>query len=155
MAAVFYVVNLREVRLNRRISLTKDFILPIASKEGISSYFTVMNMEWTDFDDFFKKYSRKVDPQYAIAFQTYHTTCEVLGFQYKRGLIDLETVYEMCGEYIIEFWLKFKPVMEEFIRSGRSGKDVYNNFEYLAYQLAKIKNERDPTFPPIQKFFNQ
>jgi hypothetical protein len=155
VAAIYYILNLGEVILNRRISFTTNFILPISSNEGMMHYISLTEMRWTDMDDYMKKYDSSVNPDNFVARNTYWTTCEVLGFQYKRGLIDLETVYEMCGEYIIDVWLKFKPIIEEYKRLGQYGKDTFHNFEYLAIQLAKIKQRKDPTYPPIQKFFNK
>lgn len=118
-------------------------------------YVTLVRMNWTDIDDYMKKYDSVVNQENFIARNTYWITCEVLGFQYKRGLIDIETVYEMCGEYIIDVWVKFKPIIDEYKRLGQYGKDSFKNFEYLAYELAKIKQQRDPTYPIIQIFFQQ
>jgi hypothetical protein len=146
VAAIYYVMNLREVTLNRPIQFTNTFILQISSKEGMMHYTHLMLAKWTSIDDYMKKYDSKVDPESFLAHLSYFTTCEVLGFQYKRGLIDLETVYEMCGEPIIDTWLMYKPIIEEYKRLGEYGKDSFVNFEYLAVELAKIKRSRDPEY---------
>ena len=146
IAATYYVLNLREVTLNRRIQLTNTFILPISSKDGMQHFTHLMQAKWTSIDDYMKKYDQEVDTESFLARLSYFTTCEVLGFQYRRGLIDLETVYEMCGEPIIDTWLKYKPIIEEYQRLGQYGKDSFNNFGRLAVELARIKRERDPTY---------
>ncbi|MGD0805847.1 MAG: hypothetical protein ABSA11_17430, partial [Candidatus Bathyarchaeia archaeon] len=40
VAAIYYMLNLREVRQNRRISFTSNLLQTIASKEGIRSWVT-------------------------------------------------------------------------------------------------------------------
>jgi hypothetical protein len=151
VAAFYYVLNLNEVRLNRRLTFTTNFILPITSKDGMQNFAKFIAMRWSDFDDFKKKYDHTVDPENFVARQTYWQTCEALGYQLKRGLIDIETVYEMAGEHIIDTWLMFKPLIEEYKRFGQYGKDSYANFEYLVDRLMKIKLERDPTYSPFNR----
>jgi hypothetical protein len=147
-------MNLRETKLNRRLTFTSNYILPISSKEGITNFATLMKMTWTNFDDFKTRYDLTVDTENFVTRMMYWQTCEALGLQLRRDLIDVETVYEMCGEHIIDVWFKFEPIIKEYMKRGQFGKDIFKNFEYLANHLADIKKERDPTYPINRNWSN-
>jgi len=153
VAAIYYMLNLREVRQNRRISFTSNLLQTIASKEGIRSWVTLMNTKWNNLEDFRIKYDSAVNEENFIDRQMYFYACEIIGFQYRRGLIDLETVYETAGEPIIDIFLKFKPVLDEYKRLGDYGKDVLQNFEYLSFKMAEIKSQRDPAYKGAYQYF--
>jgi hypothetical protein len=70
---------------------------------------------------------------------------DVLGYQYRMGLIDLETMYELIWTQVIMTWIKFKPIIDMY-RKSDWGTDQFANFEYLARELWKLKAVRDPTY---------
>lgn len=55
-AASYYIFNLRETTRSRRVALTNTLIQSFISEEGSRRWADMMNMEWKDFDDFYKKY---------------------------------------------------------------------------------------------------
>ena len=68
IAAIFYVLNLRISQRNmkqtletRRIGLIDSITTRIANAEGRRNYQELMNYEWTDYDDFEKKYGSDYD----------------------------------------------------------------------------------------------
>ena len=63
VAAVYYVLNLREISRNRRITLTTTVLEPFMTKEGYGDLLDLLDMEWTDFEDFKNKYDHRVDPE--------------------------------------------------------------------------------------------
>jgi hypothetical protein len=146
VAAIYYIMNLREITLNRRIQFTTNFILPLTSREGIVNYAKLIACSWTNIEDFMKKYDHKVDQETFLARMSYFQACEVLGYQYKRSLVDIGTVYEMCGEFVIDIWAKYKSIIFEYKKLGQYGGDAFLHFEYLAVELAKIKQKRDPNY---------
>ncbi len=63
VAAVFYIMNLREQRRNarltletRKIGLIDSLQKQLISEDGMRNYFELMNYEWRDYDDFEHKY---------------------------------------------------------------------------------------------------
>jgi hypothetical protein len=102
-------------------------------------------MEWKDFDDFYKKYDSTVNLDNYAKRVTHWSYYEILGVQYRTGILDAETLYAVSGVSIINMWLRFKPIIEEY-RKFDYGKDFYGNWEYLANDLARIKAERDPSW---------
>jgi len=72
--------------------------------------------------------------------------CEVLGRQYRSGVIDLDTLFSVCSINISQLWVKFKPVIEEYRKRDVYSKIEFGNFEYLAVELAKLLEKRDPNY---------
>ncbi len=62
----------------------------------------------------------------------------------KKGLASPETIYDLGQSGIIPFWAKFKDVIEE--RRKVAGRDFYSATEFLAGEMIKIKQSRDPLF---------
>jgi len=63
VAAVFYVLNLRETTKNRRITLTNTMMQPFMSEEGNRLFIDLVNMKWSDLDDFMLRYDSKTNPE--------------------------------------------------------------------------------------------
>jgi hypothetical protein len=63
---------------------------------------------------------------------------DVLGFQVKAGLVDLETIYELNWAPVLMTWMKFKPIIEEYKKTDY-GSDSYANFEYLVREIWRAR----------------
>ena len=62
MVNVHYVMNLREVKRNRRITLTTTMLQPFMTEEGFNQINDLLEMEWSDIDDFKRKNDSSVNP---------------------------------------------------------------------------------------------
>jgi hypothetical protein len=152
LAAVYYALNLRETTRNRRITLTNTLMQPFLTEEGMKNINEMFDMEWTDFKDFMKKYDSKLNPSNFAKRMALWNNLEVLGFQYRSGLIDLGTVYSVCLMLVPMLWMKFKPVIEEYKKFDYP-KTAYENFEYLASEIAGYVARRDSSFKGSQQYF--
>jgi hypothetical protein len=152
LAAVYYAMNLRETTRNRRITLTNTLMQPFLTEEGMKNMIDLTDMEWTDFDDFMKKYDSKVNPSNFAKRMSLWNNIEVLGFQYRSGMIDMGTVYSVCSNLIPMMWMKFKPVIDEYKKFDYS-RDLYENFEFLASEIAGYQARRDPSFKGSKQYF--
>jgi hypothetical protein len=103
------------------------------------------NMQWRDWDDYVKRYDSSVNRENFGKRVAFWNTCESIGYQYRTGAVDLETVYNVCGAYVIQSWAKFKPIVERY-REWEWAKDTYSNWERLADALEKLQGERDRDF---------
>jgi hypothetical protein len=146
LGVVYYMLNIREQTLNRRVTLTNSLIQSFASREGYRLMEDLYNMKWSDFDDFLRKYDSLVNPDNLAMRASVFTICEILGRQYRSGLIDIDTLFSVCNTNITQLWVKFKPIIEEYRRRGVYSKIEYENFEYLAVELRKLMAKRDPDF---------
>jgi len=141
VAAVYYVVNLRETAKNRRITLTTTMMQPFMTVEGLRQFINLISMDWKDLDDFKKKYDSRVNPQNYAERLSIWNLCENLGQLYREGLIDLKTLYGGSSYMIQIMWLKFKPIIEMY-RGGDFPKNYASNFEYLAEELNEYHRAR-------------
>ena len=100
LAAFYYALNLREANRNRRMALTTSLMQSFISEEGVKRFMDLANMQWTDFDDYYRKYDSTVNPENAAKRVAYWNACEVLGYQYREGIIDIGTLNAACTQLI-------------------------------------------------------
>jgi hypothetical protein len=145
VAAIYYVYNMREQRRNRRITLTQSLIQSFSSPETFRIQGELMNMEWSDYDDFEKKYGSDYNvDNYAKRMYIFYYF-EALGDLLKAGLADAETLYSVIWLVPITVWMKFLPTITEN-RKRYTGKDGWSGFEYLVNRMLEIKRQHDPGY---------
>jgi hypothetical protein len=143
VAAIYYIFNLRETTKNRKIAYTTNFMQTFYSKENSRRFIDLRQLKFKDFEDFQTKYDSVVNPENFADRWSFLGMLDVLGFQYKAGLVDLDTLYELNWSPILMMWVKFSPIIKEYKKSDY-GRDTYANFEFLARELWRLKVERDP-----------
>ena len=135
IAAIFYVINLRETTKNRKITLTTTLMHPFCmTEEGMRLFIDLTAMNWKDIEDFKAKYDSRVNPENYSKRFAFWNMCENFGRLYREGLIDLETLYGGSNFLIQISWTKFKPVIEAY-RGGDFSVNHLENWEYLAGKL--------------------
>lgn len=138
IAAIYYIVNLREINKNRKITLTTTMMQPFMTEAGIRLLIDLTTMEWSDLDDFKRRYDSRINPENYAKRIAMWNLCENFGRLYREGLIDLETLYGGSGFTIQIMWVKFKPVIEMY-RVSDYTKGHYGNFEYVAEKLNEFQ----------------
>jgi hypothetical protein len=149
VAALYYMINLRETSRNRKATLANNILQTMFSEEGLKRWISLLNMQWTDFDDFTKKYDSTVNEDNYVKRTAFILTVNYICYLVKQGLIDIGSVYEISGEGIMDFWIKFKPIYLELVVRGGYGKDFFDNVEYLANLMINMKAVRDPNYKGI------
>jgi hypothetical protein len=142
VAAFYYVLNLRETNRNRRITFTNSIMQQMQSEEGEKRFIDCLNMQWTDFDDFWRKYDSRVNPENFAKRMSLWSHCESLGYLYNANLIDFDTVYNVGGDQVGWVWMKFKPIIEGYRRTDFS-PNAYSNFEHLAEALISRQKQNE------------
>ena len=145
----YYIMNIREVRYNRKITLTNNVLQPFQTKEGFQTIMDLLSMEWTSIDDFKQKYDHRVNPENSAARMAMWNKCESIGLLYRQGLLDLETLFGGSQGIIATLWAKFKPIIMMY-RESDMGPTAYINFEYLATSLTKYMEKQGETDPDIR-----
>jgi hypothetical protein len=142
VAAVFYVMNLRETTRNRRATLTNSLIQPFVTREYAKMNLELTKMKWDSFEDFQNKYDSRTNPEnYEMRWPIFHL-CDFIGYQYKTGLIDVGSVYNVAGLWIADYWLQFGDIIREYRKSDYPS-DLFENWEYLAETLIKMRLLKD------------
>jgi hypothetical protein len=73
------------------------------------------------------------------------TSYDSFGWQYRRGLIDVDAFSEVWALGIVMCWHKFKPIIEGY-RGWQYPRGALRDFEYLAGILEKKMIAEDPKF---------
>jgi len=115
----------------------------LLSEEGVRRESDCYAMQWTDFEDFKRKYDSRVNPASYSKRMSLWLLYESLGYLYKSGVIDLDTIDNIGTGFVLWDWLKFKPIIEEY-RKTELGPTGLSNFEYLAKVIMRAKERSEP-----------
>ncbi len=152
VAAVFYIMNLREQRRNmrltletRRIGVVENLMATMSETNRASELIELLNYEWTDYADFEKKYGS--DNNVAAAGKRYAIWAWLndIGMMLRKEMATAEDLYDLGAQTVILHWPKWKPVVEE-VRRRYWGQDYMRDFEYLFDEMIKVKMRRDPAY---------
>ena len=146
LGVIYYMINLRETTRNRRVTLTNALMQQFLSEEVSKRWIEIMQAEWEDFDDFFKKYDSTVNLDFYAKRDSFFRTFDIWGYQYMSGYLDIGTLWTVCNEALPFTWMKYGPIIEEYKARGGYSIHTFEHFEYLAYEMSKMMAETDPTF---------
>ena len=139
----YYVLNLMETRRSRRITLTTTLMQHFMTKEGSREITDLISMEWSDLDDYKRKYDHRVNLENFSMRIAVWRLFDSIGLLYRKGLLDLETINSGSTGIIPSLWRKFKPVVEMY-RETDFHRSTWENWEYLAERLQEAYPETVP-----------
>ena len=145
VAAFYYAFNLRETMKNRRVTLSMNVLQSLGKEDWQLQHVEVMSMQWSDFDDFKRKYDSSVDPESYARRDSVLLTYDFLGQLYRFGVVDLSTFTDIWAMGAVMCWTKFKPIVEGY-RGWEWPKGAFSDLEYLANALQRRLSESDPDF---------
>jgi hypothetical protein len=141
---------MRETIKNRRATFANNLLQVFMTKETQTDWADVISMRWSDFEDFVKKYDSSVNPQNYGKRMMLWAVCNSVGFQYRTGVIDLDSIFANGGSLMLLTWWKFKPVIQKY-RGSMWSKDALSDFEYLADALEIRMNSSDAEYVKLMK----
>jgi len=155
VAAGYYILNMRATLETRRIGLIENISSHVANEEGQKRYFELMNYEWTNYEDFERKYGSENNPEAAAKRYAVLTGFNTMGMLVRKGMVKAEDVYDMGIGGIPLFWEKYKPIVEES-RRRYNGKEYCRSVEYLAGEMLKYVQSKEPSYriPEKQKTYD-
>ena len=145
IAAIYYTTTLRINQRNTKISVTTNIMQTLLTEEAQRRWIELINMEWTDYDDFERKYGSDNNPENYAKRASVWSSCNVFGHLLRKGVADAETFWYAGGTYSVWIWEKFKPIIIEH-RRRYSSSTAYMEMEYLAEEMIKITRKKDPTY---------
>ena len=145
LGVIYYVMNLRTNQRATRITITNNLLQTFVSEAHQKRWGELLNMRWSDYDDFEKKYGSDNNLDNFAKRQAVILQFDIIGNLLKSGLADKETLYNCIQITAPWTWAKFKSVLMEN-RRLYSGKDMFTGFEYLASEMMRMKLERDPSY---------
>jgi hypothetical protein len=106
----------------------------------IGSYMNTLYLaEFTDFDDFVKKYDLFTNIAFSNDFFQYFNVLEELGVYVKEGLLDVKYVALIGGGAVVGLWEKFSIIHEGY--REQYGKRWFAEAEHLYYEVKKYFNK--------------
>jgi hypothetical protein len=147
LAAFYYINTLRNTRKNQQLTLeTRQAQLFMSLYETHRSpelrklYTRVRDREWTDFEDWQKKYGPENNPDASIEYQSLMNFFDGVGLLVKRGLIDISLVHDLMFISTNRIWNLHKSVIYN-VRISSGYPSLWEHFEYLSNELIKYHEE--------------
>ena len=119
----------------RQAQLFMDIYNHWNTPEFWKNFWTIMDLEYTDYDNYIEKYGRHTDPEGYSKIMSLFSFYEGLGVLVKRGLIDPYFVDDLLGGTIVYYWEKMMPIFRE-MRVRTDYPQVATMIEYL-YEVIK------------------
>ena len=152
VAAIYYMFTLRINQRNmkatletRRLQFITQFTEKLNNEEGEKKMVELLNMKWTDWDDFEKKYGSDNNLHNVAIRNEIGRYYDVLGYLLREKLVDAETIYSFTATNAILLWTKQKGLVEYQMKQY-FGEDHLRDYEFLAQEMMKIKLKRDPSY---------
>ena len=148
----YYVLTVRNAQKSQKIAEESRQIQAISgyfqSEGDYRAIIELMNMEWTDYDDFERKYGSDNNPDNYAKRQLIWNQFNNLGYMLKNDLLDRKGTFDLMHALPIAMWAKFGDVIKE-IRRRYNQPLACKYFEYLAEECARDMRERglDTTVP--------
>jgi hypothetical protein len=138
VAAIYYILQIRHQTRLRQTDLTMRLYTSWVSKELTEPWLKVWNLEFTDYDDFKKKYGTYLsdNPENAALLSVINSFT-IIGLLLQKKLVDPELVSHLP---VVMTWNKVKPVIEG-VRRESDDPSWYKEFEYL-YNEVKKREQR-------------
>ena len=140
IGVIYYVMVLRNQNKTRQIQLLmqlSDRRNEETSRKGLE----LLEMEWTDYDDFERKYGSDNNPDNFAMRVTFWNRFNTQGMLLRRGLVDADILFASGGNGPMFHWNKYGPIIKELRR--RYNMPVYcTGFEYLAEENRKFIEQR-------------
>jgi hypothetical protein len=146
-ASMFYYAR---ALYNANQTRKAQFILQITAwrqnPDGWKINHELSEMQWTDYEDFNKKYDAANNPEHAFRRNSFLYTLDTWGHLMKTANLDREMVYDIFGRGVVAIWDKFCPIFMEMRVSYFGNDDSYmKGFEYLYNEMMAVRKRRGIT----------
>ena len=146
VAAVYYVMNLRVTLETRRLGLLDSITTKIVNRDGFRDYFELLRSEWSDYEDFERKYGSENNVDGAGKRYAAWNSFNSVGAMLRKGILNAEDLHNTgVGGAAPFLWGKYKPIIEE-VRRRYMGDGFMRDFEYLAGAMVRVTKQKDPSF---------
>lgn len=138
----YYIMTLQNAAKGRKLQLAQRMLTQIQSEENSLLSLELLEMRWDDINDFEGKYDSTINPENYAKRQKMFGMYTEAGYFLKKGLIDVETVFDLNGGHsIFLMWNKFKPVIIHW-REKYDDPNWLRWFEYAANEMRKERVRR-------------
>ena len=142
--------NMNQTLETRKLSFVTSITNQLLSEEGQRRYGELLKMEWTDYDDFEKKYGSDYNLDNYAKRMNVWKTYNTLGMLVREKLIEPEVLYRINDVNPCFMWSKFKDIIVEQ-RKRYGGEDANSDFELLNDEILRVMLSIDPSYKIPEK----
>ena len=142
IALTYYGLQIRNQNKTRQAQLFMNLYDTYHSPEFRLRWHDLLHREWTDKEDWFRKYGQNSED--LAAYTSMLSFFNGIGVLLKRDLISLEMVDDLLSVNIRGFWKMFESTVY-WARETIDEPKMYADFEYLYNEVMTI-NEKAPDF---------
>ena len=102
--------------------------------------------EWSDFDDYWQKYSPRANPEANNTRRIARNYYVALASMVRNGDLDIGLLYELNPSGVTRYWEKIGPIAYEF-RKRNNYPDYLEPVEYLANKFKEYRESRGTPAP--------
>jgi hypothetical protein len=153
VVACVYVISTRYMRLRRMEVETSKArhhleLVRFMTDEKFSRAITdiLWRWQWTDYDDYWSKYSPLNDPNANVTRRLARDYYVGLASLVRSGAATVEQVYELNPSGVTRYWEKIGSIAREFRRRNEY-PDYLESVEYLANEVEKLRERRGLSGP--------
>ncbi|MCW4050963.1 MAG: hypothetical protein NWE89_14635 [Candidatus Bathyarchaeota archaeon] len=126
----------------RQAELHLDYIRYITDERVDEALTDILwRWQWTDYDDYWEKYSPTSNPDANVTRRVARNYYVSLATLLRRGLIDLELIYQLNPSGVTRYWDKIGPIAREF-RIRNDYPDYLEPVEFLANEISKLRKSK-------------
>ena len=145
VGVIYHILTLRNQNRTRQAQLFMQLFDKYREKERWRDGWELLQMEWTDVNDFFNRYDSSVDMDNFEKRYSVWSFYDGIGMLLKKGLVDKEMIYYLMGGYGGFWnWEKFKDVIQAS-RERMNNPDHFAMFEYFGEEMQKMRLKREYT----------
>ena len=161
LAMVYYVLNLRITQRNQELTLkaleqsaksqqqsleTRQIQALLGFNQEVAStlrgnvrlYLEIMNAQWDSFDDFYHKYSQRVQPEQHGYRMALWNRYNVIGLMIRDGMIDVKSYVDYMHDTPVVVWEKYRDIILEY-RKRYHLPNYLSGFEFLAEEINRYR----------------
>jgi hypothetical protein len=134
VGVIYYILDIHNQAKKRQTDLTMRMYTSWVSEEMTKPFLKVWNLEFTDYDDFKKKYGAYLsdNPENAALLSVLNSFL-TMGLLLQKKLVDPEILSHLP---VSMTWNKVKPIVEG-VRKETNDPGWYEEFEYLYNEMQK------------------
>lgn len=148
----YYVINVRnsqriqQLQLEtRQMQLYHSAFLGSNNKAWYLAYIDVVwNQEWSDFEEFWRKYGPLTNPDAYAHFVLVGELWNQFGVLVEQNVIDPDLLYKHNGPIIMRLWEIIEPAVKGLRMQNKALSQTWMSFERL-YQTYQNLEQREST----------
>jgi hypothetical protein len=142
--------NMKQTLETRKLQFVTSITSQLLSEEGQRRFGELLNMEWTDYDDFEKKYGSDYNLDNYAKRMSVWKIYNTLGMLLREKLIEPEVLYRINDINPLLMWSKFRDIIVEQ-RKRYGGEGTLSDFELLNDEILRVKLSIDPSYKIPEK----